>query len=147
MVWTEDGAVTRESYVNLIPTPAGGTHEAGLREGLFSAVRAFVDAHGLLPKGVKLLPEDVFARACFVLSAKVLDPQFQGQIKERLNSRDALRLVSSLRRPQLEFWLNQHPNEGRQLAELVISQAQARARAGQKVEKKKGSAVAVLPGS
>jgi topoisomerase-4 subunit B len=146
VVWTEDGALTRESYVNLIPTPAGGTHEAGLRDGLFSAVRAFVDAHGLLPKGVKLLPEDVFARVSFVLSAKVLDPQFQGQIKERLNSRDALRLVSSFVKPQLEFWLNQHPNEGRQLADLVIRQAQARARAGQKVEKKKGSAVAVLPG-
>jgi len=146
VVWTDDGAVTRESYVNLIPTPAGGTHDAGLREGLFGAVRAFVDAHGLLPKGVKLLPEDVFARASFVLSAKVLDPQFQGQIKERLNSRDALRLVSSFVRPQLEFWLNQHPNEGRQLADLVIRQAQARARANQKVEKKKGSAVAVLPG-
>jgi topoisomerase-4 subunit B len=146
VVWTEEGPVTRESYVNLIPTPAGGTHEAGLREGLFGAVRAFVDAHSLLPKGVKLLPEDVFARASFVLSAKVLDPQFQGQIKERLNSRDALRLVASFVRPQLEFWLNQHPNEGRELAELVIRQAQARARAGQKVEKKKGSAVAVLPG-
>ena len=146
VVWTEDGPVTRESYVNLIPTPAGGTHEAGLRDGLFNAVRAFVDAHGLLPKGVKLLPEDVFARASFVLSAKVLDPQFQGQIKERLNSRDALRLVSTFVRPHFEFWLNQHPNEGRQLAELVIRQAQARARAGQKVEKKKGSAVAVLPG-
>jgi topoisomerase-4 subunit B len=88
----------------------------------------------------------VFARASFVMSAKVLDPQFQGQIKERLNSRDALRLVSSFVRPQLEFWLNQNPNEGRQLAELVVRQAQARARASQKVEKKKGSAVAVLPG-
>jgi topoisomerase-4 subunit B len=146
VVWTEEGPVARESYVNLIPTPAGGTHEAGLREGLFNAVRAFIDAHSLLPKGVKLLPEDVFARASFVLSAKVLDPQFQGQIKERLNSRDALRLVSAYVRPQLEFWLNQHPNEGRQLAELVVRQAQARARASQKVEKKKGSAVAVLPG-
>jgi topoisomerase-4 subunit B len=146
VVWTEDGAVTRESYVNLIPTTAGGTHEAGLREGLFGAVRSFIDAHGLLPKGVKLLPEDVFARASFVLSAKVLDPQFQGQIKERLNSRDALRLVSTFVRPQLEFWLNQNPNEGRQLADLVVRQAQARARASQKVEKKKGSAVAVLPG-
>ncbi|MGB2819079.1 MAG: DNA topoisomerase IV subunit B [Burkholderiaceae bacterium] len=146
VVWTDEGAVARESYVNLIPTPAGGTHEAGLREGLFNAVRAFIDAHSLLPKGVKLLPEDVFARASFVLSAKVLDPQFQGQIKERLNSRDALRLVSSYVRPQLEFWLNQNPNEGRQLAELAVRQAQARARASQKVEKKKGSAVAVLPG-
>ena len=146
IVWTDEGPVTRESYVNLIPTSAGGTHEAGMRDGLFAAMRAFVDAHQLLPKGVKLLPEDVFARASFVLSVKVLDPQFQGQIKERLNSRDALRLVSSFVRPQVEFWLNQHPNDGRQLAELVIQQAQARARASQRVEKKKGSAVAVLPG-
>jgi topoisomerase IV subunit B len=146
LVWTEDGAPVRESYVNLIPTPAGGTHEAGLREGMFNAVRAFVDAHSLLPKGVKLLPEDVFARASFVLTAKVLDPQFQGQIKERLNSRDALRLVASFVKPQLEIWLNQHPDYGRKLADLAIRQAQARARASQKVEKRKGSAVAVLPG-
>ena len=146
IVWSEEGSVTRESYVNLIPTSAGGTHEAGLREGLFGAVRAFVDAHQLLPKGVKLLPEDVFARASFVLSAKVLDPQFQGQIKERLLSRDAVRLVSFFVRPQLEFWLNHNPNDGRRLAELVVSQAQARARAGQRIEKKKSSAVAVLPG-
>ena len=146
LVWTEEGAPTRESYVNLIPTPAGGTHEAGLREAMFTALRAFIDAHNLLPKGVKLLPEDVFARASFVLSAKALDPQFQGQVKERLNSRDALRLVAGLVRPQLEFWLNQHPEHGRKLAEMAIAQAQARARAGQRVEKKKGSAVAVLPG-
>jgi topoisomerase-4 subunit B len=146
LVWTEEGPVVRESYVNLIPTPAGGTHEAGLREGMFNAVRAFVDAHALLPKGVKLLPEDVFARASFVLTAKVLDPQFQGQIKERLNSRDALRLVAGFVRPQLDIWLNQHPDHGRRLAELAIRQAQARTRAAQKVEKKKGSAVAVLPG-
>ncbi len=146
LAWTEDGPVVRESYVNLIPTPAGGTHEAGLREGMFNAVRAFIDAHNLLPKGVKLLSEDVFARASFVLTAKVLDPQFQGQIKERLNSRDALRLVAGQVRPQLEIWLAEHPEHGRALAELAIRQAQARARAAQKVEKKKGSAVAVLPG-
>ena len=146
LVWSEDGTPVRESYVNLIPTTAGGTHEAGLREGMFNAVRSFIDAHSLLPKGVKLLPEDVFARASFVLTAKVLDPQFQGQIKERLNSRDALRLVASFVKPQLEIWLNQHPDYGRKLADLAIRQAQARARASQKVEKKKGSAVAVLPG-
>jgi len=146
LAWTEEGPVTRESYVNLIPTPAGGTHEAGLREGMFNAMRAFIDAHNLLPKGVKLLSEDVFARASFVLTAKVLDPQFQGQIKERLNSRDSLRLVAGQVKPQLEIWLNQHPEHGRALADLVIRQAQARARAAQKVEKKKGSAVAVLPG-
>ena len=98
----------RESYVNLIPTSNGGTHESGLREGLFGAVKSFVEMHSLLPKGVKLLPEDVFARVSFVLSAKVLDPQFQGQIKERLNSRDAVRLVASFTRPALELWLNQH---------------------------------------
>ena len=97
VAFTEEGQPLRESYVNLIPTVAGGTHEAGLREGLFAAVRAFVDLHALLPKGVKLMPEDVFSRASFVLSAKVLDPQFQGQIKERLNSRDALRLVVAIR--------------------------------------------------
>jgi topoisomerase-4 subunit B len=146
IVWTEDGTLARESYVNLIPTPAGGTHEAGLREGMFNAARSFIDAHNLLPKGVKLLPEDVFARASFVLTAKVLDPQFQGQIKERLNSRDAVRLVASFVKPQLEIWLSQHPEYGRKLADIVIRQAQARARAAQKVEKRKGSAVAVLPG-
>jgi topoisomerase-4 subunit B len=95
VAWTEEGAVVRESYVNLIPTSSGGTHESGLRDGLFGAVKSFVEMHSLLPKGVKLLPEDVFARVSFVLSAKVLDPQFQGQIKERLNSRDAVKLVST----------------------------------------------------
>jgi topoisomerase-4 subunit B len=146
LAWTEEGPVARESYVNLIPTPAGGTHESGLRDGMFNAMRAFIDAHNLLPKGVKLLPEDVYARASFVLTCRVLDPQFQGQIKERLNSRDAVRLVASFVKPQLEFWLNQNPEYGRKLADLVIRQAQARARASQKVEKKKGSAVALLPG-
>jgi topoisomerase IV subunit B len=106
LAFTEDGAPVRESYVNLIPTSAGGTHESGLRDGLFNAVKSFIDLHALLPKGVKLLPEDVFARASFVLSAKVLDPQFQGQIKERLNSRDAVRLVSSFVKPALDLWLN-----------------------------------------
>ena len=85
MAFTEDGATLRESYVNLIPTVAGGTHESGLKDGLFGAIKGFIDLHALLPKGVKLMPEDVFSRASFVLSAKVLDPQFQGQIKERLN--------------------------------------------------------------
>jgi topoisomerase-4 subunit B len=146
VTWTEDGAPVRESYVNLIPTPAGGTHESGLREGLFNAVKGFIEMHALQPKGVKLMPEDVFARASFILSAKVLDPQFQGQIKERLNSRDAVRLVSAYAKSALELWLNEHVDYGRKLADLVIKQAQARTRAGQKVEKKKSSGVAVLPG-
>ncbi len=146
VAWTEEGTPVRESYVNLIPTPAGGTHESGLRDGLFNAVKSFIDIHALQPKGVKLMPEDVFARASFVLSAKVLDPQFQGQIKERLNSRDAVRLVSGFVKSALDLWLNQHVDFGKKLAELVIKQAQARTRAGQKVEKKKSSGVAVLPG-
>jgi topoisomerase-4 subunit B len=146
VAWTEEGAPVRESYVNLIPTTAGGTHESGLREGLYNAVKSFIDMHALLPKGVKLMPEDVFQRASFVLSAKVLDPQFQGQIKERLNSRDAVRLVSGFVKSALELWLNQHVDYGKKLAELVIKQAQARTRAGQKIEKRKSSGVAVLPG-
>ncbi len=146
LAFTEDGQPVRESYVNLIPTSAGGTHESGLRDGVFQAVKSFVDLHSLLPKGVKLLPEDVFARASYVLSAKVLDPQFQGQIKERLNSRDAVRLVSSFVRPALELWLNHHVDYGKKLAELAIKAAQTRQKAGQKVEKRKGSGVAVLPG-
>ena len=146
LAFTEDGQPVRESYVNLIPTSAGGTHESGLRDGVFQAVKSFIELHSLLPKGVKLLPEDVFARASYVLSAKVLDPQFQGQIKERLNSRDAVRLVSSFVRPTLELWLNQHVDYGKKLAELAIKAAQTRQKAGQKVEKRKGSGVAVLPG-
>ena len=146
VAFTEDGSPVRESYVNLIPTSAGGTHDSGLRDGLFTAVKSFIELHGLLPKGVKLMPEDVFARASYVLSAKVLDPQFQGQIKERLNSRDAVRLVSSFVRPALELWLNEHVDYGKKLAELAIKAAQTRQKAGQKVEKRKSSGVAVLPG-
>ena len=146
LAFTEEGAVVRESYVNLIPTVAGGMHESGLKDGLFGALKGFIEMHSLLPKGVKLMPDDVFSRASFVLSAKVLDPQFQGQTKERLNSRDALRLVSTYVKPMLELWLNHHVDAGKKLAELAIKQAQTRQRAAQKVEKRKGSGVSVLPG-
>lgn len=146
VAWRDEATVFRESYVNLIPTPAGGTHESGLREGLFLAVKSFAELHSLLPKGVRLLAEDVFAKVSFVLSTKVLDPQFQGQIKERLNSRDAVRLVSGFVRPSLELWLNQHVEYGKKIAEAAIRHAQARTRAAQKVEKRKSSGVAVLPG-
>jgi len=146
VAWTPEGSVVRESWVNLIATPAGGTHEAGLREGLFQAVKSFAELHSLLPKGVKLLPEDVFARASFMLSAKVLDPQFQGQIKERLNSRDAVRLVGAYVRHALELALHADVQLGRKLTEYAVRQAQARARSAQKVEKRKSSGVAVLPG-
>ncbi|GLR12544.1 DNA topoisomerase 4 subunit B [Chitinimonas prasina] len=146
ITWTEEGGIARESYVNLIPTPSGGTHETGLRDGVFNAIKNFIDLHNLLPKGVKLLPEDLFARASFVLSAKVLDPQFQGQTKERLSSRDALRLVSTQVRDPFELWLNEHLDYGKKLAELAIRQAQSRMKAAKTVIKKKTSGVAVLPG-
>ncbi len=146
LAFTTEGAVVRESYVNLIPTPSGGTHEFGLREAVFQSVKTFCELHGILPKGVKLVAEDIFSRASFVLSAKVLDPQFQGQIKEKLNSRSAVKLVSALIRPAFEIWLNQHFDEGKKIAELAIRQAQARTKATQKVEKRKSSSVVVLPG-
>ena len=139
VVWTAEGPLTRESYVNLIPTPQGGTHEAGLKDGLFQAVRAFMDAHGLQPKGVKILAEDVFSRVNFVLSTKSLDPQFQGQTKEKLTSRDAVKLVGGFVRPQFEFWLNDHADEGKKLVEHIISQAQARQRQAAKYERRRAS--------
>ena len=146
VAFTAEGNVVRESFVNLIPTSAGGTHEAGLREGVFQAVKAFIEQYSLLPKGVKLLPEDAFSRVNFVLSAKVLDPQFQGQTKEKLTSRDALRLIASQVRGPLELWLNRDVESGKKIADLVIRAAQSRQRSAQKVEKKKSSGVAVLPG-
>ena len=146
VVWNEEGTLKRESYVNLIPTPQGGTHEAGLRDGVFQSIKSFIETHGIGAKGVKLIIDDVFARASFVLNAKVLDPQFQGQVKEKLISRDALRLVSSFVRPQMDFWLNTHIEEGKKLVEMFIKQAQSRQHSSQKIEKKKGSSVAVLPG-
>jgi len=145
MAWFEEGS-GGESYVNLIPTPAGGTHEAGLRAGVFDAVKSFIDHHNLLPRGVKLMSEDVWSRVRFVLSARVLDPQFQGQTKEKLTSRDALKLVSSVTRDPTELWLSQNADAGKKIAELAIRQAQSRLKSVKKVEKKKGSGVAVLPG-
>ena len=144
--WFEEGAGGGESYVNLIPTASGGTHEAGLRTGVFEAMKAFVEHHGLMPRGVKLLAEDVWSRARYVLSARVLDPQFQGQTKEKLNNRDALKLVSAMVRDPFEHWLNTHVDDGKKIAELAIRQAQHRLKSTRKVEKKKGSGVAVLPG-
>ena len=119
IVWSVEGLVMRESYVNLIPTLNGGTHDAGLRDGVFNAVKNFSELHGLLPKGVKLVPEDVFSRASYVLSAKALDPQFQGQTKDKLVSRDALRLVSLMVKDPLDLWLNEHVDYGKRITELV----------------------------
>ncbi|MFT3849895.1 MAG: DNA topoisomerase IV subunit B [Propionivibrio sp.] len=146
LCWSAEGNLARESYVNLIPTPAGGTHETGLRQAAFDAIKSFAEHHALLPKGIKLAADDVFSRASYVLAARVLDPSFQGQTKERLNSRDAVALVSRMVRDPLELWLNEHPDDAKKITELAIKAAQARSRAGQKVEKRKQSAVAILPG-
>ena len=145
IAWFEQ-AVPSESYVNLIPTVAGGTHESGLRAGVFEAVKSFIEHHTLLPRGVKLQQEDVCGRMSFVLSARLLDPQFQGQVKEKLNSREAVKLVSGQIRDPFEIWLNNHVEAGKAIAELSIRQAQARQKSAQKVERKKSSGVAVLPG-
>ena len=146
LTWLEEGTCANESYVNLIPTPLGGTHEAGLKQAMFNAVNNFINHHNLLPRGVKLNSDDVFSRAAFVLSARILDPQFQGQTKDKLTNRDALKLVSSVCSDPLELWLNQNIEHGKKIAELAIKQAQARLRSTKKIEKKKGSGVAVLPG-
>ena len=146
LAWCAEGTPVRESYVNLIPTPAGGTHETGLRQAALDAVKGFAEHHALLPKGIKLVADDVAARLSFVLSARMLDPSFQGQTKERLNSRDAVALVARMLRDPLELWLNEHPDEAKKIVDLAIRAAQARTRAGQKVEKRKQSGVAILPG-
>ena len=143
--WHTD-SVSSESYVNLIPTVAGGTHESGLRAGVFEAVKSFIEHRALLPRGVKLQQDDVCSRMAFVLSARILDPQFQGQVKEKLNSREAVKLVSSMVRDPFEIWLNQHVEAGKAIAEISIKQALARQKNSQKVEKRKQSGVAVLPG-
>jgi topoisomerase-4 subunit B len=146
LAWYEEGAAAAESYVNLIPTSSGGTHEAGLRAAVFEAVKSFVDHHGLLPRGARLQTEDVAAKLHFVLAARILDPQFQGQVKEKLTSRDALKLVAQVVKDPLEVWLNSHVEQAKRIAELAIAQALTRMKSAQKVEKKKGSGVAVLPG-
>lgn len=146
LTWLEEGHVPSESYVNLIPTPLGGTHEAGLKQAVFQSVSNFINHHNLLPRGVKLQSDDVFSRTAFVLSARLLDPQFQGQTKDKLTNRDALKLVASMSIDPLELWLNQNIDIGKKIAELAIRQAQIRMRSTKKIEKKKGSGVAVLPG-
>lgn len=146
LTWLEEGSCSNESYVNLIPTPLGGTHEAGLKQAVFTAVNNFITHHNLLPRGVKIQSDDVFSKVAFVLSARVLDPQFQGQTKDKLTNRDALKLVAAVSVDPIELWLNQNLETGKKIAELVIKQAQARMRSAKKIEKKKGSGVAVLPG-
>ncbi|MBN3859427.1 DNA topoisomerase IV subunit B [Neisseriaceae bacterium PsAf] len=146
LAWSEEGHVASSSYVNLIATPLGGTHESGLKQAIFTAVDNFIRLHNLLPRGVKVQSDDVFSRVSFVLSARVMDPQFQGQTKEKLINRTSTRLVSQALLDSLELWLNQNIEVGKKIADLSIKQAQARMRSAKKIEKRKGSGLAVLPG-
>jgi topoisomerase-4 subunit B len=142
----EGGDPMAESYVNLIPTVQGGTHVNGLRTGLTEAVREFCEFRNLLPRGVKLAPEDVWARCSYILSVKLLEPQFSGQTKERLSSRECAAFVSGVVKDAFSLWLNQHVGEGERIAELAIGAAQARLRAGRKVIRKKITQGPALPG-
>jgi topoisomerase-4 subunit B len=146
IAWTPEGELVTESYVNMIPTRHGGTHVSGLREGVYNAIRNFIDLHAMGQRGLKVVPEDVWSRASYVLAVKMLDPQFKGQVKNELISRDGVKLVAQMVRDPFELWLNQHVDEGKRIAELVIRQAMARTKAAQKVERRKVSGVAVLPG-
>jgi topoisomerase-4 subunit B len=146
IAWVAEGEPVTESYVNMIPTRHSGTHVAGLREGTYSAIKNFIDHHAMGQRGLKIVPEDVWSRASYVLAVKMLDPQFKGQVKNELISRDAVKLVSLMMRDPFELWLSQHVDEGKRIAELVLRQAVARTRAAQKVERRKSSGVAVLPG-
>jgi topoisomerase-4 subunit B len=145
--WLPDGGdPVTESYVNLIPTVQGGTHVNGFRTGLTEAVREFCEFRNLLPRGVKLAPEDVWARASWILSVKLLDPQFSGQTKERLSSRECAAFVSGVVKDAFSLWLNQHVGDGERIAELAIGAAQARLRAGRTVTRKKITQGPALPG-
>ena len=142
----EGGEPVAESYVNLIPTVQGGTHVNGLRSGLTEAVREFCEFRNLLPRGVKLAPEDVWGRLAYILSVKLIDPQFSGQTKERLSSRECAAFVSGVVKDAFSLWLNQHVAEGERIAELAIGAAQARLKAGRIVTRKKVTQGPALPG-
>jgi topoisomerase IV subunit B len=142
----DDGARVEESYVNLIPTPQGGTHVNGLRVGLTDAVREFCEFRNLLPKGLKLAPEDVWDGVSFVLSTKLKEPQFAGQTKERLSSRESAAFVGGVVKDQFGHWLNQHPESGEKIAQLAISSAQARIKASKIVSRKRITSGPALPG-
>src|SRR5262245_14244295 len=142
----DEGTRVEESYVNLIPTPQGGTHVNGLRVGLTDAIREFCEFRNLLPKGLKLAPEDVWDGVSYVLSMKMKEAQFAGQTKERLSSREAAAFVSGVVKDQFGLWLNQHPESGEKIAQLAISSAQTRLKASKAVARKRVVAGPALPG-
>jgi topoisomerase-4 subunit B len=147
LAWSGDAPqLIAESYVNLIPTVAGGTHVNGLRSGITDAVREFCEFRNLLPRGLKLTAEDVWDRACYVLSIKIRDPQFAGQTKEKLSSREAAALVETHARDACGLWLNQHPDAGEGIAQFAIANAQERLRAAQRISRKRTVNGPALPG-
>jgi topoisomerase-4 subunit B len=147
LAWrVDEGAKVEESYVNLIPTVQGGTHVNGLRIGLTDAIREFCEFRNLLPKGLKLAPEDVWDGLSYVLSTKMKEAQFAGQTKERLSSREAAAFVSGVVKDQFGLWLNQHPESGEKIAQLAIAGAQARLKASKSVARKRVVSGPALPG-
>jgi topoisomerase-4 subunit B len=147
LAWAPDApVVVAESYVNLIPTTAGGTHVNGMRSGIVEALREFCEFRNLLPRGVKLTAEDVWDKACYVLSLKIRDPQFAGQTKEKLSSREAAALVETHARDAMGLWLNQHPDAGEGIAQYAIANAQERIKAAQRVVRKRAVNGPALPG-
>jgi len=146
LAWLPEGELVQESYVNLIPTAQGGTHVNGLRSGLTNAIREFCDLRNLLPRGVKLAPEDVWERLAFVLSIKLQDAQFAGQTKERLSSRNAAGVVEGVVHDAFSLWLNQHVDLGEKIAQLAIERASARLKAAKQVVRKKITQGPALPG-
>ena len=146
LAWAPDGELTQESYVNLIPTIQGGTHVNGLRSGLTDALREFCEIRNLLPRGIKLAPEDVWDRLCFVLSLKMQDPQFSGQTKERLSSRDAAGFVENAAHDGFSLFLNQHVELGERIAQIAIERATLRLKAEKQIVRKKITQGPALPG-
>ena len=142
----EGGELVQESYVNLIPTAQGGTHVNGFRTGCLEAMREFCEFRNLIPRGIKLSSEDIWDKSCFVLSAKLQDPQFSGQTKERLSSREAAAFISGIVKDSFSLWLNQHTDDAEKLAELCINNAQKRLKASKKIARKKVTSGPALPG-
>ncbi|HEY8587774.1 MAG TPA: DNA topoisomerase IV subunit B [Rhodanobacter sp.] len=146
LAWLPEGELVQESYVNLIPTMQGGTHVNGLRTGLTTAIREFCDIRNLLPRGVKLAPEDVWERLSFVLSVRLQDPQFAGQTKERLSSRQTAGMVENVIQDAFSLWLNQNVETGERIAQLAIERASARLKAAKHIVRKKITQGPALPG-
>jgi len=142
----EGGELITESYVNLIPTMVGGTHVNGFRTGMLEAIREFCEYRNLIPRGVKLSADDIWERCSYILSAKMIDPQFSGQTKEKLSSRQSAVFIGGVVKDAFGLWLNQHTDEALQIAEMCINNAQSRMREGKKVERKKVTAGPALPG-